>query len=68
MIGALVQQSAGAAIGVFVGVLIGLSIRKRRGKSEGLLGGSVFLTASAAGGAALIAMMAVTYFTHGSGS
>ena len=65
MIAELVQSSAGAAIGIFVGCLIGLSIRKRAGKTEGLLGQSVLLTASAAGGAALIVMMIVTYLTQG---
>lgn len=57
----LVQQSAGAAIGIFIGCLIGLSLRKRSGKTTGLLGGSVFVTASAAGGAALMVMMVVNY-------
>ena len=59
MIQELVQQSAGVGIGVFLGTLIGLFVRKRSGKTEGLLGGSVFITASAAGGAALLVMMAI---------
>lgn len=65
MIAELVQSSAGAAIGVFLGCLIGLGLRKRSGKTEGLLNGSVLLTASAAGGAALVVMMLVTYLTRG---
>ena len=65
MIGELVRASAGAGIGVFVGVLIGLSMRKRAGKTDGLLGNSVLLTASAAGGAALLVMMLVTYLSGG---
>ncbi len=48
MIQQLAIQSLGTGIGVFLGVLIGLGIRKRKGKTEGLLGGSVLLTASAA--------------------
>jgi hypothetical protein len=64
MIGQLVQQSAGVGIGIFVGCLIGLGMRKRKGNSEGLLGNSVLLTASAAGGAALLAMMAIKYFSN----
>ena len=49
--------------GVFIGVLLGMTLRKRKGKTEGLLGGSILLTASAAAGLALIVMMAFTYFT-----
>ncbi|AWI83865.1 hypothetical protein CEW88_09350 [Alloyangia pacifica] len=62
MLQQLVLDSAGAAIGVFVGVLIGLGVRKRKGNTEGLLGGSVLLTASAAAGVALLVMMAFRYF------
>ena len=65
MIQELVQSSAGAAVGIFIGCLLGLGMRKRAGKSEGLLGNSVFLTASAAGGASLLVMMAVNYFWAG---
>ena len=67
MIQLLVQQSAGAALGVFVGCLIGLSLRKRAGKTGGLMGGSVILTSSAAGGAALLAMMAISYLRMAAG-
>ena len=63
MIQQLALQSSGAAIGVFIGVLLGMILRKRKGKTEGLLGGSILLTASAAAGLALIVMMAFTYFT-----
>ena len=62
MLQQLVLDSAGAAIGVFVGVLIGLGVRKRKGNTEGLLGGSVLLTASAAAGLALLVMMAYRHF------
>lgn len=61
----LVQQSAFAAIGAFVGVIIGLRLRKRSGKVEPLIGGSVVLTAAAAAIVALMVMMAVNYFTGG---
>lgn len=63
MIQQLAIQSLGTGIGVFIGVLIGLGIRKRKGKTEGLLGGSVLLTASAAAGLAMLVMMAMKYFT-----
>lgn len=62
MLQQLVLDSAGAAIGVFLGVLIGLGMRKRRGNTEGLLANSVLLTASAAAGLALLVMMAFRYF------
>ncbi|EPX85025.1 hypothetical protein [Salipiger mucosus] len=61
MILELARQSAGAGLGVFIGVLIGLSIRRRKGKTEGLISDSVPLTAAAAGGLALLAMMAFTW-------
>ncbi|MCR8546966.1 hypothetical protein M4578_03930 [Salipiger sp. P9] len=63
MIQQLAIQSLGAGVGVFIGVLIGLSIRKRKGRTDGLLGGSVFVTASAAAGLAMIVMMAMKYLT-----
>lgn len=55
---ALLVQSAGAGVGVFLGTLIGLSVRRRAGKTGGLLAGSVLLTAAAAGLLALAVMMA----------
>ncbi|KMK67630.1 hypothetical protein [Puniceibacterium sp. IMCC21224] len=61
----LLVKSAGVGVGVFVGTLIGMSIRRRSGKTEGLLNGSVFLTALAAGGLALLAMMVFTYVRGG---
>ncbi|EEX15052.1 MAG: hypothetical protein ACX93U_02305 [Salipiger thiooxidans] len=64
MLQQLALQSSGAGIGVFLGLLIGLSLRKRKGKTEGLLGGSILLTASAAGGLALVVMMAVNYLAN----
>ncbi|MFZ5962998.1 hypothetical protein ACOXXX_08610 [Thalassococcus sp. BH17M4-6] len=61
MLSYLLVKSAGAGIGVFLGSLIGLSIRKRGGKTEGLLKGSVFLTSLLAGLLGLSVMMLVTY-------
>lgn len=46
------QGSLGAGAGVFLGALIGLSIRARNGKTNGLFRGSVFATAILASGAA----------------
>ncbi|MCA0960640.1 hypothetical protein [Salipiger bermudensis] len=63
MIQQLAIDSLGAGIGVFLGVLIGLGIRRRKGKTEGLLGGSVLLTASAAAGLAMLVMMMLKYVT-----
>ncbi|APZ51339.1 hypothetical protein [Salipiger abyssi] len=63
MIQQLALQSLGTGVGVFIGVLIGLGMRKRKGKTDGLLAGSVFVTASAAAGLAMIVMMAMKYFT-----
>jgi hypothetical protein len=65
MINALAVQSLGPALGAFLGVLIGLGLRRRSGKTGGVMGGSIFLTASAAGGIALIVTMAITYATGG---
>ncbi|WP_353472634.1 hypothetical protein PVT71_01020 [Salipiger sp. H15] len=65
MLQQLVLQSAGAAIGIFLGVLIGFGMRKRKGNTEGLLAGSVLLTATAAGGLALVALTAIRYFVQG---
>ncbi|WP_226621143.1 hypothetical protein [Alloyangia pacifica] len=64
MLQQLVMDSAGAAVGVFLGVLIGLGMRKRKGNTEGLLADSVLLTASAAAGLALVVMMAFRYFLY----
>lgn len=41
----LAMKSAGVAIGVFVGVVIGLNLRAKKGKREGLFRDSVFATA-----------------------
>lgn len=58
----LAMKSAGVGVGIFLGTLIGLGMRKQKGKTEGLLGGSVIVTALAAGALAMTAMMAMTYF------
>ncbi|MFY9209904.1 MAG: hypothetical protein WAO69_02130 [Aestuariivita sp.] len=65
---ALALQSAGPAIGAFIGVLLGLGFRKRRrGGGGGLLDQSIVLTAGAAGGAALIVTMMINAFMGGAG-
>ena len=61
MILVLAQQSAGIAIGTFIGVLIGLSSSRRRGSTQWLLGGSLMLTALVAAFGALCVAMFVTY-------
>lgn len=48
-----VMKSAGIGIGTTLGALVGLGLRKRSGKTEGLLAGSVVLTAVLAGALAL---------------
>ena len=59
---ALVLQSLGPALGAFIGALVGLSVARRRGGARtGVLSGSIFVTASAAGGAALLVTMAINY-------
>lgn len=57
----LFMKSAGIGVGIFLGVLVGFSIRKKRGNSEGLILGSVVLTALAFGAAAQVTYMFVTY-------
>ncbi|WP_417722981.1 hypothetical protein [Salipiger sp.] len=63
MILQLAMQSAGAGIGVFLGTVIGLSMRRDKSRTSGLLGGSVVLTALAAGLLAMAVMMVIKYFT-----
>lgn len=61
MILLLAQQSAGIAIGTFIGVCIGLFSRRRRGGSDWLLGGSILLTAAVAALGALVVAMTINY-------
>ena len=65
MILVLAVQSAGIAIGTFVGVCIGLFARRRRGGSDWLLGGSIVLTALAAATGAWVVAMIMNYFLGG---
>jgi hypothetical protein len=44
-----------------VGSLLGLGIRKRRGNSEGLIGGSVFVTSAVVGAVCMAIMMLITW-------
>ena len=57
----LALQSAGVAVGTFVGALIGLSVRRRNGNTGGLFRGSVVATAFLAAMAAMGAMMVVRF-------
>lgn len=57
----LMQQSLGVGVGMTIGSLIGLGIRKSRGNSEGLLGGSVIVTSAAIGAACMAFMMLITW-------
>ncbi|GGE41293.1 hypothetical protein [Actibacterium pelagium] len=55
---ALAIDSAGVGVGVFVGMLIGLSVRRKRvGTDEGLIGNSVLVTALVLGLGAMALMM-----------
>ena len=54
----LAIQNSGAGLGVFLGILIGLGVRRMSGRPDGqLVAGSIVLTALAAGLLALGAMM-----------
>ena len=54
----LAIQNSGAGLGVFLGILIGLGVRRMSGRPDGqLVAGSILLTALAAGLLALVAMM-----------
>ncbi|MGH1465518.1 MAG: hypothetical protein ACRBBQ_09190 [Cognatishimia sp.] len=53
----LMQASLGVGLGLALGSMIGLSVRKRNGKTEGLIGGSVFVTSAAIGALGMGAMM-----------
>ncbi len=57
----LMQQSVGAGAGIALGSLVGLGIRKKRGKTDGLVGGSVIVTAAVFGMAAMAVMMLMKY-------
>jgi hypothetical protein len=59
---ALIGQSAGVGVGMFLGALIGLSVRRRGGKQGGLFRDSILATAFLAGAAAMAVMMVITYF------
>jgi hypothetical protein len=57
----LMQQSLGVGVGITAGSLIGLGIRKKRGNSEGLIAGSVLVTAAIIGAVCMGVMMLITY-------
>ncbi len=58
----LMQQSAGVGAGIALGSAVGFSLRKRAGKSTGLLADSVFVTSAVCGMVAMAVMMLITYF------
>ncbi|MEQ3710719.1 MAG: hypothetical protein ABNH38_03635 [Tateyamaria sp.] len=62
MIATLALQSIGIPAGTFIGVLLGLGMRRRSGKTDGLLGGSLLLTAAVAALIAWVVAIAVNYF------
>ena len=62
----LAIQSAGVAVGTFIGALIGLSVRRRNGYTGGLFRGSVLATSFLVAMAAMGAMMVVKFVTVGS--
>ncbi len=58
----LMQQSAGVGAGIALGSAVGFGLRKKRlGRTDGLIAGSVFVTSAVCGFIAMAAMMAITY-------
>lgn len=57
----LMQQSLGVGVGMTIGSLLGLGIRKSRGNSEGLIAGSVLVTSAAVGAVCMAVMMFITW-------
>lgn len=62
MIATLALQSIGIPAGTFIGILLGLGMRRRSGKTDGLIGGSLLLTALVAAIVAWVIAIAVNYF------
>jgi|GEM_PF-676248 len=62
MIATLALQSIGIPAGTFLGILIGLGMRRRSGKTDGLIGGSLLLTALVAAAVAWVIAIIVNYF------
>lgn len=60
---ALAISSAGVGVGTFIGALIGLGLRQRKGNSEGLIAGSLLLTSLvvASGAMGLMMVMKATW-------
>ena len=65
LLGHLALSSAGVGVGTFVGVLIGLIARRRKGKSDMLFRESVVATAFLAAACAMAVMMTVNYLRMG---
>lgn len=57
----LMQQSVGVGAGIAIGSTVGFGLRKRSGKTEGLIAGSVFVTSAICGMVAMGVMMLIIY-------
>jgi len=60
----LAFKSLGGAVGIFIGAVIGLSIRKSNGHTNGLFRNSVYATAILASGVAFAALFLVRLITY----
>ena len=58
---ALIQANIGVGAGVAIGTAIGFSLRKRAGKTSGLIGESVFVTAALMGMGGMSVAMLMSY-------
>ena len=65
MIATLALQSIGIPAGTFIGILLGLGMRRRSGKTDGLLGGSLLLTALVAALVAWVIAIIANFFVGG---
>ena len=61
MLNALIQANIGVGAGVASGTAIGFSLRKRAGKTSGLIGESVFVTSALMGMVGMSVAMLMSY-------